>query len=236
MNRFDALYSSLYHTLNEDTIKTIGFFPGCFSPPHRGHYETAKTVAANNDVAYVIASEACRDPITLEQMTGIWKIYLEAMNLDNIKVKIVPGSPVTTTYQAVNLINNAGDLVSSNSAATIPDAQEIYNENAGSSAEIHLYAGKEDINGRYSAFFKEGESVYRGKNVINIYPQGVERVASGTETRKTISDIALGIRDADTLRQLLPGPSAGYTDGSGTPKPGYLTAEQEDAIIELLLP
>ena len=235
MNQFDKVYSDLIYNLCEEPIRTVGFFPGCFSPPHRGHYETAKTIAQNNDYAYVIASDICRAPITLEQMTVVWKVYLEAMALDNIRVKVVSGSPVTVTYQAINLINNQGNLISNKAIDPSPDALEIYNEIDGSKAEVHLYAGKEDINGRYSAFFKEGESIYRGKNVINIYPQGVERVASGTETRKTIGDIALGLKDTDTLRQLLPGPSAGYVEGDGRSKPGYLTSEQEDQIIDILL-
>tara|TARA_B100001123_G_scaffold444039_1_gene591790 strand:- start:1298 stop:2011 length:714 start_codon:yes stop_codon:yes gene_type:complete len=235
MNQFDITYSNLLYNLYEEPIRTVGFFPGCFSPPHKGHYETAKTIGQNNSLAYVIASEQCRAPITTEQMVSVWKIYIEAMGLSNVKIKIIAGSPVTTTYQAVNLLNNGGRLVSKRTEEPSQDAAEIYNEIGKGKIEAHLYAGKEDIRGRFSAFFNEGDNIYRGKNVINIYPQGVDRVASGTETRGTIEKIAIGIEDTDTLRHLLPGPSAGKVGSDGQPLEGYLTSKQEQMVVDILL-
>lgn len=232
MNKFDRLYLNTLLPLTEDNVSTVGFFPGCFSPPHLGHYATAKGMAERNDHAYVLASDKCRDPnISTEKMVAIWKIYIEAMKLPNISVKVVSGSPVAVTYQSVNLMNNKGKLVTPKPMDINNDAQEIYNEIGKKKTEVTLYAGAEDFRGRYAAFFKGENNPYRGKNVINIIEGMVARHASGTETRETITDIAIGKKDADTLRNFLPGPTGGYS-GDG---PKDLTPEQEDQIINILL-
>ena len=232
MNNFDKLYKDTLIPLCEEEIATVGFFPGCFSPPHLGHYATAKAMAMKNRHAYVIASDSCRDPrITTEKMVAIWKIYLEAMSMSNISVKVVAGSPVGVTYQSVNLLNNKGKLVMAKPVEINRDAQEIYEEIGKRKTEVTLFAGREDFRGRYSAFFKDENNPYRGKNVINIIEGTVDRHASGTETRETITNIAIGKQDADTLRNLLPGPSGSFNrDG-----PRDLSPEQEDQVISILL-
>lgn len=227
MSLFDTVYSKALYTLFETPIRKVGFFPGCFSPPHKGHYITAKAMAEELDIAYVVASDICRSPITLEQMNAIWKIYVESMGLGNLKVKVVSASPVTAVYQAINLLNNKGKLITPKPAEAGEAALDIYKEIGGDNYEVHLFAGKEDIGGRYGAFFKDGDSIYKGKSVLNIFPRGVQRVASGTETRNTIGDVAVGVKDVDTVRQLLPGPASG-TNG--------ISSEQEDAIVNILVP
>ncbi len=229
MNNFDVHYAAVLQQLHENRISRVGFFPGCFSPPHKGHYMTAKQMGVENDTGFVIASDSCRDEkVTTEKMTAIWKIYLQALNMDNVTVKVVPGSPVAVTYQAVNLLNN-GKLVSSKPMDVHPDAEQIFNQSKGDQVEVSLYAGQEDFAGRYSAFFKS--DIYSGKNVNHINKKQVGRYASGTETRATIYDIAAGKRDADTLRNFLPGPSAG-AEFTG---PGFLTADQETQVLDILL-
>ena len=215
--------------LHENKIMRVGFFPGCFSPPHKGHYMTAKQMGVENDQGFVIASDSCRDEkITTEKMAAIWKIYLQAMNMDNVTIKVVSGSPVAVTYQAVNMLNN-GKLVASKPMDTHPDAQQIFDQTKNDQVEISLYAGQEDFAGRYSAFFKS--DMYSGNKVHNINKKQVGRYASGTETRATIYDIAAGKRDADTLRNFLPGPSA----GSEFTGPGFLTSDQETQVVDILL-
>lgn len=215
--------------LHENKISRVGFFPGCFSPPHKGHYMTAKQMGVENDFGFVIASDSCRDEkVTTDKMAAIWKIYLQAMGMDNVTVKIVSGSPVAVTYQAVNLLNN-GELISKNPVDIHPDAEEIFNRTKDDHVEVSLYAGIEDFSGRYSAFFKS--DVYSGKNVNHINKKQVGRYASGTETRATIYDIAAGKRDADTLRNFLPGPSAG-AEFTGV---GFLTSDQETQVVDILL-
>lgn len=229
MNNFNTRFVNILHQLHENKISRVGFFPGCFSPPHKGHYMTAKQMGVENDRGFVIASDSCRDEkVTTEKMTAIWKIYLEAMNMDNVSVKVVAGSPVAVTYQAVNMLNN-NKLVSSKPMDIHPDAQQIFDQTRGGQTEISLYAGQEDFAGRYSAFFKS--EMYSGKNVAHINKKQVGRYASGTETRSTIYDIAAGKQDADTLRNFLPGPSA----GSEFTGPGFLTSDQETQIVDILL-
>ena len=128
MNKFSFIYTNMLRQLHENSVTRVGFFPGCFSPPHKGHYMTAKQMGVENDRGYVIASDSCRDEkITTEKMTAIWKIYLQAMNMDNVTIKVVTGSPVAVTYQAVNMLNN-NKLVTSKAMDTHPDAQEIFDQ------------------------------------------------------------------------------------------------------------
>lgn len=235
MNRFDTIYSKATYLYTEDTLETVGFFPGCFSPPHIGHYITAKDMASEMNHAYVIASDMCRSPITLDQMNAIWKIYIEAIGASNLSVQVVRGSPVTVVYQAVSLMNDQPDAKGKEELIDHlnPAAITMYDNITGplpGKYEVNLFAGKEDIGGRYSAFFKEGDSKYKGNGVLNILARGVQRVASGTETRQTIGDVAVGMKDEQTLRQLLPGPTSGRGDGAG-----WLTMEQEDSIVNILV-
>ena len=230
MRSFDTFYINTLRLLHENNLKRVGFFPGCFSPPHKGHYMTAKKMSVENDVSFVIASDTCRDEnVTTEKMAAIWKIYIQAMNVDNVHVKVVSGSPVGVTYQSVNLLNN-GKLVTSKPTETHPDAQDIFDKAQDDQIQVALYAGQEDFAGRYSAFLK-GDAPYKGDRVVDITGRQVDRYASGTETRQAIHDIAIGIKDADTLRNLLPGPSAG-NEFTG---PGFLNPEQEDQVVNILL-
>jgi len=231
MRKFDTVYIDTLRLLHESNLRRVGFFPGCFSPPHKGHYMTAKKMSVENDVSFIIASDTCRDEnVTTEKMAAIWKIYIQAMGVDNVHVKVVPGSPVGVTYQAVNLLNNSGKLISSKPIETHPDAQDIYDRSKSDHIQIALYAGQEDFAGRYSAFLK-GNEPYKGDKVTDIIGRQVDRYASGTETRQAIHDIAIGVKDADTLRNLLPGPSAG-NEFTGV---GFLNAEQEDQVVNILL-
>ena len=130
--------------------------------------------------------------------------------------------------QAVNMLNN-NKLVTSKAMDTHPDAQEIFDQSKNNQVEVSLYAGQEDFAGRYSAFFKS--DMYSGNRVHHINKKQVGRYASGTETRATIYDVAAGNRDADTIRNFLPGPSA----GSEFTGPGFLTSDQETQVVDILL-
>ena len=50
--------------LTEQSGSTIGFFPGAFKPPHKGHFDTAKQAATNNDAAVILVSKIDRDNIS----------------------------------------------------------------------------------------------------------------------------------------------------------------------------
>lgn len=229
--RFNTTYTDLLRLIHEETGSRVGFFPGCFSPPHLGHYMTAKQMCVENDTCYIIASDSCRDPkITTDMMVQIWEIYISAMEMDHIKLKVVSGSPVAVTYQAVNLLNNDGELVTSKPMNVSQQAEDIYDGSKGSNIDVSLYAGDEDFKGRYSSFFSDGVT-YKGNQVVNITGKPVKRFASGTDTRSTIHDIAIGLKDTDTLRGFLPGPGAG-ANFTGR---GFLTSEQEDQVISILL-
>lgn len=56
------------------------FYPGKFKPPHKGHYEAAKALAAKEYVTevYVVISSKDIDNITPEGAFTVWNLYLQA--------------------------------------------------------------------------------------------------------------------------------------------------------------
>lgn len=66
------------------------FYPGKFKPPHKGHYEAAKALAAKPYITkvYVIISKKVIDGITPEDSLMIWNMYLKAEPNPKITVRI----------------------------------------------------------------------------------------------------------------------------------------------------
>ena len=78
------------------------FYPGKFKPPHKGHYEAAKALAAKDYITkvYVIISRKVIDGITPEDSLMIWNMYLKAEPNPKITVRIsTEESPVVTMIQ-----------------------------------------------------------------------------------------------------------------------------------------
>ena len=75
------------------------FYPGRFKPPHKGHYEAAKALAAKNYITkvYIIISKKVVEGITPEDSLMIWNMYLQAEPNPKITVRIsTQESPVVT--------------------------------------------------------------------------------------------------------------------------------------------
>lgn len=75
-------------------------YPGKFHPPHKGHFEAAKNLAARDyitQVLVILSSKVSPETgnITPEDALAIWKLYLAAQPNSKIKVRISEhGSPV----------------------------------------------------------------------------------------------------------------------------------------------
>jgi hypothetical protein len=75
------------------------FYPGRFKPPHKGHYEAAKALAAKDYITkvYIIISKKVIEGITPEDSLMIWNMYLQAEPNPKITVRIsTQESPIVT--------------------------------------------------------------------------------------------------------------------------------------------
>jgi len=92
---------------NPATGKRIALFPGKFKPPHRGHYELAKSIATrpdlNVDEVVVLISPSSKPEVNPEQSLKMWNKYLSSDGApDNISVEIADyRSPITSVYEFV---------------------------------------------------------------------------------------------------------------------------------------
>lgn len=94
-------------TIAEAVLNEPGpcFYPGRFKPPHKGHYEAAKALAAKPYITqvYVIISKKVVDGITPEDSLMIWNMYLQAEPNPKITVRIsTKESPIVTIIEFLN--------------------------------------------------------------------------------------------------------------------------------------
>ena len=86
--------NTILNELTEDDDKkstsTICFYPGGFKPPHEGHYEVLKDLAARPYITKVIVliGHKTRDGITKEMSKRIWDLYLAAAPMAKVEVKL----------------------------------------------------------------------------------------------------------------------------------------------------
>jgi hypothetical protein len=89
----------------------IGFYPGGFKPPHKGHFAAAKQLAAKpyiNQVK-VLIGHGLRGGITAEQSKAIWDLYLKAEPNPKISVEISPdNSPIKYLFTYFADLDNKG--------------------------------------------------------------------------------------------------------------------------------
>lgn len=81
------------------------FYPGRFKPPHKGHYEAAKALAAKPYITkvYIIISKKTVDGITPEDSLMIWNMYLQSQPNPKITVRIsTHESPIVTIVDFLN--------------------------------------------------------------------------------------------------------------------------------------
>jgi FAD synthase len=94
-------------TIAEAVLNESGpcFYPGKFKPPHKGHYEAAKALAAKPYITkvYIIISKKTVDGITPEDSLMIWNMYLQSQPNPKITVRIsTQQSPIVTIMDFLN--------------------------------------------------------------------------------------------------------------------------------------
>lgn len=85
------------------------FYPGKFKPPHKGHFEAAKNLAARDYVTkvYVVISKKVINGITPEDSLLIWNMYLKAEPNPKIAVSIsTDKSPIVSIINYLNKNTN----------------------------------------------------------------------------------------------------------------------------------
>jgi cytidyltransferase-like protein len=172
---------------NTNTL-TLALFPGAFKPPHKGHLQTVMEALKTNQKVIVLISGEEREGINPEKSMMVWNQFKQSMNLNNLDIHIISGSPVTAVYQIVDILNNGSYSPTKRSPAPLPESKNIADNLLKQSAifAIKLYASEEDFN-RYNAFFNPKTSnIYVGKNVKNIDKGEVKRLASATDVRRSI--------------------------------------------------
>jgi len=91
-------------TIAEAVLNEAGpcFYPGKFKPPHKGHYEAARALAAKPYITkvYIIISKKTIDGITPEDSLMIWNMYLQAQPNPKITVRIsTQQSPIASIME-----------------------------------------------------------------------------------------------------------------------------------------
>jgi len=178
----------------------IGLFPGAFKPPHKGHFDTVKKAAVENKFIAVLVSGLERDGISTTDSLTIWNIYKPYLP-ENVHIYFASGSPVTTVYQIVDILNNGSFTSTARVTAPFPITEEVSKEiqKLNHPYNINLYASKEDMP-RFNAFYADKtKAIYTGKNVKAVSRKDVQRVASATDARN-----ALQKRNFEDFKTFLP--------------------------------
>jgi len=181
---------------------SIGIFPGAFKPPHKGHFDTVKKAAAENNDVYVIVSAVDRDGITAQNSIDTWNIYKPYLP-KNVHFMLTSGSPVLVVYQIADILNNGQFTPTPRSQMPHPKAQEIVSlikQKSRGPYTINLYASQEDAHDRYNAFFKQQNTpVFKGGDVSSIVQKEVSRLASATKAREELNK-----KDFNLFKRYLP--------------------------------
>lgn len=182
---FKKIFENL---LKEVDVKEIGIFPGKFKPPHKGHFLTCLKASKQNKIVIVLISSKEHEGITADMSLNIWNIYKKYLN--NIIPFICSPTPVLGCLEAANIFNNGQYKPLPGSPNPKSNIQEIFDSspeltsfiNVGNNIELNLYASNEDIS-RFNSIMKEP---YKGKNVMSIKFQPVDRVTSASEFRESL--------------------------------------------------
>ena len=100
---------------------SIGFFPGAFKPPHKGHFHTAVQAAAENDSVVILVSGSDREGITTDKAFQVWKIYKKYLP-KNVSILNVSGSPVVFTRTTSTTDNDTFNSPTNNLQAPFPQS------------------------------------------------------------------------------------------------------------------
>lgn len=184
MLSFVKLFEQL---LKEIDVKNVGFFPGKFKPPHRGHFKTCEKACKENDLVLVLISSKEHEGVTAEESLKIWNIYGKYLK-DSFPFIVMP-TPVLTCFEIVNIINN-GSFLNKEGKKPLSNAEEVISNNpildsyinVGNNINVNLYSSPEDR----ERFKRMSGSLYKGKGVIDINYKPVERLTSASKFRSSI--------------------------------------------------
>lgn len=149
-------------------MEKIALLPGGFKPPHAGHYNMAKWLAANTDVNSIIikVGSKVRDGISREMSLQLWNLY-RTSDKDPIAKKI--------------------SVLASDSPSPVRDVYDFIEKEAPEGSKIYLGLGEKDVNDkRYANIGKFAKPRSIEFETILVPPQagGI----SGTEMRGFIKD------------------------------------------------
>jgi len=186
----------LYRTLSE--YDSVGVFPGGFKPPHKGHFQAAKNMAAKVKLPIIIMGHPTKTrqrkiggkPVTFETALQIWETYANDAGVNLYILEAPPGG---------NPMHIAYDIL----------------QNASPGQTIHMIAGGKDA-GR----FKGQAEKYRPDGVsLDVEPMpntidpDTRKPMSATHFREAVEqgkDIAkfipeTSINSQDTIKSILGG-------------------------------
>ena len=96
----NSLVKELIQPLLEETTKTVALYPGKFKPPHKGHFEVAKSLLNKADQVMVVISPVPVDGITPQQSKAVWDLYNTLLD-NKLTIVIADKSPVKYTLDAI---------------------------------------------------------------------------------------------------------------------------------------
>jgi hypothetical protein len=95
----NSLVKELIQPLLEET-KTIALYPGKFKPPHKGHFEVAKSLLDKADEIRIIISPVSVDGIAPKQSESVWKLYNNLLD-NKLNIILADKSPVKYTLDTI---------------------------------------------------------------------------------------------------------------------------------------
>ena len=149
-------------------MEKIALLPGGFKPPHAGHYNMAKWLAANTDADSVIVKigSKVRDGISREMALQLFNLY-----------RINDKDPLSSKIS----------ILSSDSPSPVRDVYDFIEKEAPEGSKIYLGLGEKDVNDkRYANIGKFAKPKKIKFQTVLVPPQsgGI----SGTEMRQFIKD------------------------------------------------
>ena len=96
----NSLIKELIQPLLEEVTKTIALYPGKFKPPHKGHFEIAKSLLNKTDQVVIVVSHVPVDGITPQQSKAVWELYNDLLG-NKLNIQIVDKSPVKYTLDII---------------------------------------------------------------------------------------------------------------------------------------
>ena len=159
----NSLVKELIQPLLEEPGKVVALYPGKFKPPHKGHFEVAKSLLGKADEIYIIISPVPVDGITSQQSQSVWNLYNKLLG-DKLKIVIADSSPVKYVLDTIK--NNPSDKF----IAVFGKGEESRYKSLTTNPNVSIYDGGtvEELNAR--DFRKDLET---NQDISRFLPDGV---------------------------------------------------------------